>query len=145
MAQIAHKVSNTLHPSLHSQHGPKPQSQTGFLYLSFGSISLRIVLVECYQCIFIGLSDGCCCFCQVKCAQTMPTTHEIVLTPCSLITGLSFTCAFGATGFSTVTLRRSPHASLNMKLFDWKKRAAFDHIVIPPSMLRLFVAHLTVQ
>ena len=78
------------------------------------------------------------------CTDAMPTTHAIVLTPFSLITGLSFTCAFGATGFSPVTLRRSPHASLNMKLFDWKKRAAFDHIVIPPSKLRLFVAHLTV-
>lgn len=59
-------------------------------------------------------------------------------------TGLSFTYAFGATGSSLINLRRSPHASLNMKLFDWKKRAAFDQIVMPPSTLRLFVAQVLV-
>jgi len=113
-------------------------------YSSFESTILRIKNTECHLRIFIGWSDVCCCFCQVNYARidAMPTskTCNSALIFLLCIIGLSFTYAFGATGSSLINLRRSPHASLSMKLFDWKKRAAFDQIVMPPSTLRLFVA-----
>lgn len=55
--------------------------------------------------------------------------HSVAFVVCTLVLGWNHAHGFG---FHSVTQRAaSTRISLGMKIFDWKKREAFDKLVIP--------------